>query len=81
MTTQLATLGVGVAHKRLVGSAEDPNLRTVAEAPSDSQDSDGDKKPQSPLTLAILRSRWLDVFSTPCHGHGETFMMGEHFGT
>jgi len=80
MNTQTAISGDGVTHKRPAGSAEDPIQYTAAEAPSD-EDSDGDKEPESPLTLAILRSRWLTAFSTPCHSHGETFVLGGRLGT
>lgn len=33
-------------------------------------------EPESPLTLALFRSRWLTSYSTPCHARGATFLLG-----
>ena len=33
-------------------------------------------EPESPLTLALFRSRWLNSYATPCHSCGATFALG-----
>jgi hypothetical protein len=41
----------------------------IDDAPAD----DDGKAVRSPLTLALLRTRWLLAFATPGHGRGATF--------
>ncbi|MBC8166504.1 MAG: hypothetical protein H7Y20_11610 [Bryobacteraceae bacterium] len=38
------------------------------------------EEPESPLTLALFRSRWLTSFATPCHARGATFSLGSVYG-
>ena len=37
-------------------------------------------EPESPLTLALFRSRWLTSYATPCHSRGATFAVGSIYG-
>lgn len=37
-------------------------------------------EPESPLTLALFRSRWLISYATPSHARGTTFVLGASRG-
>lgn len=39
---------------------------------------DEEGKSYSPLTVALIRSRWLAAFATPCHSRGATFLEVGH---
>jgi hypothetical protein len=46
----------------------------IAETATD----DSGKHLESPLTIAVLRTRWLLAFATPGHGRGATFREVAH---
>jgi hypothetical protein len=56
-----------------IESASSISQQGVAEQPEDE-----DGKAYSPLTVAIIRSRWLVAFATPCHSRGATFLEVGH---
>ena len=51
-----------------------PVVPSIQSLDSDKASDEDDKTSFSPLTLAIIRSRWLGGFATPCHRHGTTFI-------
>ena len=68
-------LGHGVLSPNLTESPQLTTSLTVSEVTDSVEDEDG-KTPRSPLTLALLRSRWYAVWATPGHARGIGFTLG-----
>lgn len=63
-----------------VKSAVDTHSSVLQKHKQTMRSSEPNKAPTSPLTLALLRSRWLTAYSTPGHNRGESFALGVEFG-